>query len=174
MDVASVVAQVDPTTVDITTVLSGGRGQAAATGIILTPAGEVLTNNHVIAGATQINAQVDGAGRRYTARILGYDVADDVALLQLDDATGLRVATTAPSTSARVGDGVVAIGNAHGLGSAPIPEAGTITAFGQRVTAGDAGARERDAERHDRDQLAGAARRLRRTAGRRRRHASSA
>ncbi len=140
VDVESVVAQVDPTTVDITTVLSGGRGQAAATGIILTPTGEVLTNNHVIAGATQINAQVDGTGRRYTARVLGYDVGDDVALLQLDGASGLRAAVTAPSTTARVGDGVVAIGNAHGLGSAPIPEAGTITAFGQRVTAGDAGA----------------------------------
>ena len=138
IELAAVVHAVVPAIVDVEATLASGRGRVAATGLILTPSGTVLTNNHVIADASSITAQVGGTGRRYDASVVGYDVADDVAVIQLDGAHGLPTIDAGDGTSARVGDAVAAIGNAYGLGGMPHPEAGTITAFGQRVTASDA------------------------------------
>src|SRR6478736_6345436 len=69
----------------VTTKLIGGA--AAGTGMVLTSSGEVLTNNHVIRGATSIRIVVPGTGRAYTAKVVGYDVADDVAVLQASGAS---------------------------------------------------------------------------------------
>jgi S1-C subfamily serine protease len=121
-EVAAVARAVDPSVVDITVGLAGTRGTVAGTGLILSPAGMVLTNNHVIAGANTITAQVAGAGRRYTATVVGYDVTEDLAVVHLDGAAGLVPAPLGEPGSARVGDAVVAIGNAQGLGGAPRPE----------------------------------------------------
>jgi hypothetical protein len=79
------------------------------------PSGEVLTNNHVIRGATTIKIVVPNTGRTYTARIVGYDVADDVAILQAVGASNMSTVTTS-SSKASVGDRVTAIGNASGSG----------------------------------------------------------
>jgi S1-C subfamily serine protease len=134
----AIAAQVDPGVVDITTTLAQG-GAAAGTGMVITSGGLVLTNNHVIENATTINAQIGGTGRTYTATVLGYSVTDDVALLQLKDASGLKTVTTGNSSNLSVGQPVVAIGNALGKGGTPTAVAGTVTALNQTITAGDAG-----------------------------------
>jgi len=133
IDGAAVAAKVDPVVVDINTTLAGG-GRAAGTGIVLTSNGLVLTNNHVIEDADSITAQVEGAGRTYTGRVVGYDVVDDVAVVQLQGASGLKTATLGNSSSLSVGTPVVAIGNALGQGGTPQESTGTITALNQTIT----------------------------------------
>src|SRR6266446_8588103 len=93
------------------------QGNAAAgTGIVLTSSGEVLTNNHVISGATTIKVVVPKTGHSYKARVVGYDRTADVALLQLQGASNLK---TVSITSAKlsIGAAVTALGNAGGNGS---------------------------------------------------------
>ena len=88
---------------------------AAGTGMVLTPGGEVLTNNHVIRGATEIRLVVPNTGRTYTAHVVGYDMADDVAVLQAVGARNLSTVTTS-SAKLTIGSAVRAIGNAGGTG----------------------------------------------------------
>ena len=92
------------------------NGAAAGTGIVLTKTGEVLTNNHVIAGATSIKVTVPATKRSYVADVIGYDVTDDVALLQLENATNLATATMGNSAQVKVGQATRAVGNANGGG----------------------------------------------------------
>ena len=99
----------------IRTSLGYQGGAAAGTGMVLTSSGEVLTNNHVIRGATTIKIVVPNTGRTYTARVVGYDVADDVAILQAVGASNMSTVTTS-SSKVSVGDAVTAIGNAGGTG----------------------------------------------------------
>jgi S1-C subfamily serine protease len=141
---ASVAARVDPGLVDInTTTVNGGIG--AGTGMVVTPSGEVITNNHVIAGATRISVTDIGNGKTYTARVVGYDRADDVAVLALQGASGLKTVPLGDSSTVRVGAAVVTIGNAGGVGGTPIAAAGSVAALGQSITAADdsAGSAER-------------------------------
>src|SRR6185437_9179011 len=63
----------------INTTLGYQSGAAAGTGMVLTSSGEILTNNHVIRGATAIKVVVPGTNHSYTAKVVGYDIADDVA-----------------------------------------------------------------------------------------------
>src|SRR5436309_2739443 len=88
-------------------------GRAAGTGIVLTSDGLVLTNNHVVAGATSISVTSIGTGKDYTATVVGYDRSEDVAVIKLAGASKLPTATLANSSAVRTGDGVVAIGNAN-------------------------------------------------------------
>src|SRR6202007_2668021 len=127
----------DPALVDVVTTLGNQGGSAAGTGIVLTSDGEVLTNNHVIEGATSIKVTDVGNGRTYTATVVGYDASHDVAVLQLQNASGLTVASLGDSSSVRAGDNVVALGNAGGQGGTPSVAAGTVTALGQSITASD-------------------------------------
>ena len=122
--------------VDITTTLAGG-GQAAGTGMLLTATGEVLTNNHVIAGSTSISVQVAGTGPTYTGTVVGTDATDDVAVVQLSKASGLPTVKTGSSSSVAVGDTVTAVGNALGQGGAPAVTTGAVTAVGQSITVSD-------------------------------------
>src|SRR5436305_10994876 len=75
------------------TTLGYQGGQAAGTGMVLTPTGEVLTNNHVIAGATSIKVIVPSTGRSYTAQVVGYSITSDTAVLKLQGASGLATVT---------------------------------------------------------------------------------
>jgi S1-C subfamily serine protease len=136
--VSAIAAQVDPAVVDIDTTLAQGGG-AAGTGIVLTPSGLVLTNNHVIENATTIDAQIAGTGRVYDATVLGYSISDDVALVQLKGASGLKTATTASAASVAAGQQIVCLGNALGTGGTPAAVGGTITALDQTITAGSPG-----------------------------------
>lgn len=89
---------------------------AAGTGMVLTSSGRILTNNHVIAGATTIRVVVPNTTHRYAARVVGYDIADDVAVLQLRGAANLRTVTIGSSAALRVGASVTAVGNSGGFG----------------------------------------------------------
>ena len=133
---AQIPSKVDPGLVDIVTNLGYQNGQAAGTGMVLTSSGEVLTNNHVIRGATQIKATDVGNGRTYTAKVVGYDETDDVAVLQLQGASGLPTVTPS-SASVGVGDKVVALGNAEGKGGTPSKAVGKVTGLGRTITASD-------------------------------------
>jgi len=138
LNTSAIASQVDPALVDIDTTLAQG-GAAAGTGMVLTSSGLVLTNNHVIENATTINVQVVGSSRTYSATVLGYSVTDDVALLKLQNASGLKTISTGTSSNLSVGQPVVAIGNAGGTGGTPSAVGGTITALNQTITAGDSG-----------------------------------
>jgi S1-C subfamily serine protease len=113
-------------------------GAAAGTGMVLSSSGEVLTNNHVIKGATTIKVVVPGAGRTYAAKVVGYDVSHDVAVLQAQDASGLKTIRLGDSSQLSVGQAVTALGNAGGTGSLT-PAKGTITGLGRTITASDEG-----------------------------------
>jgi S1-C subfamily serine protease len=138
LDIQSIANKVDPAVVDVNTVIqgsSGRSGEAAGTGIILTSSGQVLTNNHVVDGSTGIKVTVQGRSNTYTATVVGTDRPADVALLQLQGASGLPAATIADSSTLRIGQGVVALGNALGQGGTPAASQGSVTALDQSITA---------------------------------------
>ena len=123
--------------VDIVASLADG-GWAAGTGMVVTPFGDVLTNHHVIAGALSLTATVVSTGRTYTATVLGYDRSEDVALLHLTAATGLR--TVSISRAGVVAhQPVVGVGNAGGTGGRPFAAAGTVVGGGRTIIAQDEG-----------------------------------
>ena len=136
-DVNSIAAKVSPGLVDIDTDLSYQDGEAAGTGIVVTSTGEVLTNNHVITQATEIQVTDVGNGRTYKADVVGYDRTHDVAVLQLQNASDLTTATFGNSSKVSVGDQVVGLGNAGGVGGSPASAGGTVTALDQSITASD-------------------------------------
>lgn len=136
-DAASIARHVNAGIVDITVSSSYLGFQGAGTGMVLTSTGEVLTNNHVISGATRITATDVGNGRTYAARVVGYDVSHDVAVLQLSDASGLTTVPLGNSSRLHVGASVVAVGNAGGRGGTPSYAGGTVTALDQSITASD-------------------------------------
>ena len=122
--------------VNINTVLGFERAEAAGTGIVLSADGRVLTNNHVIEGATEIEVTVVATGKTYLAKVVGTAPSDDIALLQLEKASGLAVAPLGDSSTVDVGEAVVGIGNAGGTGT-PNTSPGTVTALGRTITATD-------------------------------------
>jgi S1-C subfamily serine protease len=134
-----IVAKTDPGLVDVVSNLGYQSGQAAGTGIVLTPNGEVLTNNHVINGATSVKVRDVGNGRTYTAKVVGYSATKDIAVLQLQGASGLTTATLGDSSQVRLGDKVVAIGNALGRNGTPSVAKGRVTGLGRSITASDEG-----------------------------------
>jgi S1-C subfamily serine protease len=128
---------VSPALVDINTTFQYQSAQGAGTGIVLTSNGEILTNNHVINGATSISVTDIGNGKTYSAKVVGYDASDDIAVLQLVGASGLQTASIGNSANVKVGQTVVAVGNAGGTGGTPTASGGTVTALNQAITASD-------------------------------------
>ncbi len=128
--------------VDINTTLDYGQGEAAGTGMILTSDGEILTNHHVIEGATSITVRVVATDKTYTADVVGYDATNDVAVLQLRNASGLDTVTADGTSTVKVGDTIVGVGNANGDGGSSSAAKGTVSAVDQSITvqsdAGDA------------------------------------
>jgi len=122
--------------VDVVSTLGGQGAESAGTGIVLTSNGEVLTNNHVIDGATAIRVTDVGNGQTYPAKVVGYDVTGDIALIQLQHASGLTTAPLGNSATVKTGDPVVGMGNAEGQ-NAIVPVTGQVTALNQTITAGD-------------------------------------
>ncbi len=137
---SQIATQTDPGLVDINTTLGYQQARAAGTGMVLTSSGEVLTNNHVINGATSITARDIGNGRTYQAKVVGYDHGHDVAVLQLQGASGLQTVNLGDSGSASSGQKVVALGNALGKGGTPAVATGHIASLGASITASDEGA----------------------------------
>jgi S1-C subfamily serine protease len=136
-DVDAIAARVTPAVVNIFTTLGDGDGETAGTGIVITPDGKVLTNNHVIEDSSEIRVQVGGEGSMLDATTIGYDAEDDIALLQIEDVSGLETAVLGDPSDVEPGDPILAIGNAQGRGGEPEVVAGEVAALDQSVTAGD-------------------------------------
>ncbi len=134
----TVINAVKPGLVDISSNLQYQGSQAAATGMVISSDGLVLTNNHVITDTTQLYAVVVATGQRFSARWLGYDSTDDVAVIKLVSAHGLKTVPLGDSSKVKVGDGVVAMGNADGAGGVT-PAPGRITGLNRTITASDSG-----------------------------------
>jgi S1-C subfamily serine protease len=123
--------------VDIDTVLKYQGARAAGTGMVISSSGEVLTNNHVVNGATSIKVTIVSTGATYTATVVGTDPTDDVAVLQLQNASGLQTVRTGDSSTVAPADQVTVVGNANGVGGTPSSATGTVVATGQSLTASD-------------------------------------
>jgi S1-C subfamily serine protease len=123
--------------VNIYTTLGYQHGLAAGTGMIISRSGEVLTNNHVINGATKFKVVDVTTHHRYTATVVGYSVSRDIALLQLAHASGLRTVRLGAAARVRVGERVVARGNAQGRGGPPKAAQGRILALHRQIVARD-------------------------------------
>ncbi len=139
MSTATIAARTDAGLVDVISTLRYQNGTAEGTGMVLTSNGEVLTNNHVIAGATSIKVRDIGNDRTYTAKVVGYNDTSDVAVLQLQGASGLSTVSIGGSAGLTAGQKVVALGNAEGKDGTPSVATGTITALGTAVAAQDEG-----------------------------------
>jgi S1-C subfamily serine protease len=134
---SQIAARVDPGLVDVVSTDGLAQATSAGTGIVLTSNGEILTNNHVISGATSVKVTDIGNGKTYTATVVGYDASSDIAVLQLQGASGLTTASLGNSSSVGVGNAVTALGNAQGKGGTPSVATGTVTALNQSITASD-------------------------------------
>ncbi len=135
-DTSGVAAKVTPGIVNINVTL-GSNGAAAGTGMVITSTGEVLTNNHVIDGETSVSVELPSTGRTYSAHVVGYDLPDDIALVQIDGGGTFNTVSIGNSSSVSVGDAVVALGNALGRNGAPAVTTGSVTALNQTITASD-------------------------------------
>lgn len=120
----------------INTQLGLQNATSAGTGIVLTPNGDVLTNNHVVEGGTKISVTDLDNGQTYDGTVTGYDRQEDVAIVHLANASGLETAALGNSDQVNVGDSVVGVGNAGGTGQAT-SSAGRVTAVDQAITASD-------------------------------------
>ncbi|MFG2588158.1 S1C family serine protease [Streptomyces sp. NPDC048438] len=110
--VSGVAAAVSPAIVEIGATSSSG--EATGSGVVITADGEIVTNNHVISGASEIKVTLS-TGKSYTADVVGTDPDKDLALIKLQGASGLKTASLGDSSSVKVGDEVVAIGSPEGL-----------------------------------------------------------
>lgn len=123
--------------VDIYTTLGYQSGIAAGTGMIISRSGEILTNNHVIRGATRFKVVDVTTHRKYNATVVGYSVSHDVAVLQLAGASRLQTIKLGNGVRVRIGQAVVARGNAQGLGGAPRVARGHVLALHRQISASD-------------------------------------
>ncbi|MFF4013009.1 S1C family serine protease [Streptomyces sp. NPDC001717] len=127
--VAGVAEQVSPSVVRIDT--RTGSGQGTGSGIVVTSDGEIVTNNHVVAGASEIQVTMSD-GKKYKAQVLGTDPDKDLALVKLQGASGLKAASLGNSDNVKVGDQVVAIGSPDRLTGTVT--SGIVSALNREVT----------------------------------------
>ncbi|MGW0612610.1 S1C family serine protease [Streptomyces sp. NPDC002788] len=127
--VAGVAKAVSPSIVEINA--ASNAGSSTGSGVIITSGGEIITNNHVIAGASQIKVTTDD-GKTYSAKVVGTDSKKDLALIKLENASGMKAATLGDSAGVQVGDQVVAIGSPEGLSGTVT--SGIISALDRDVT----------------------------------------
>jgi len=138
LNAEAVYQAVEPGVVDVTSNLRYLQETAKGTGFVIdSAAGLILTNNHVIAGATSVTVTPVTSGRSYPARILGYDRADDVALLQVRGIPRLKAVRVGRSARVRVGTPVLAIGNEAGQGGSPTVAPGVISNLDRTIVATD-------------------------------------
>jgi S1-C subfamily serine protease len=135
LNTAAIAAKVDPALVDINTVVGGGK--AAGTGQIISSNGEILTNNHVVDRSTSIEVNIAGQTKTYPAHVIGADPSADIAVIQVDGVSGWPTVSFGNSSSVKVGDAIVALGNALGQGGTPDVSQGAITATDQTITASE-------------------------------------
>ncbi|GAB3606810.1 hypothetical protein GCM10027413_22190 [Conyzicola nivalis] len=139
-------AATDAQKLGVVTILSdlyySETSQAAGTGIVLTSSGQILTNNHVVEGATSIEVTVESTGETYRAEVVGTDATDDIAVLQLETSSGKAVsgltAASLDDDTLAFGDAITSVGNAEGMGDL-VAAAGTVTALDENITVGNEG-----------------------------------
>ncbi|KPI10154.1 hypothetical protein OK074_3157 [Actinobacteria bacterium OK074] len=127
--IAAIAAAVSPSVVEISATSSAG--ESTGSGVIITSDGEIVTNNHVITGATSVKVTTSN-GKSYTAKVVGTDSKKDLALIKLENASGLTAATLGNSDGVQVGDEVVAIGSPEGLSGTVT--SGIVSALNRDVT----------------------------------------
>ncbi|CAB4368418.1 MAG: PDZ domain-containing protein [Actinobacteria bacterium] len=131
-DIARAAATIAPSIVTIDSLT--GTSESVGTGIIVTSDGEIITNNHVVEGATSVRVRLNGTTSPISAKVLATDSGNDLALIKLDNAKGLTVATFADPASIAVGDPVVAVGYALALDGGPSVTSGIISALSRTLT----------------------------------------
>jgi S1-C subfamily serine protease len=140
-DIQAVLAKVEPAVVSIDSHAVQNSGgdfvEAAGTGMILTPQGEVLTNNHVVSGASSVTATLFGQTKSLPAHVIGTDPSRDLALVQIDNASNLPTVTLGDSGQTQVGDDVLAIGNALALSGGPSVTQGIVSAENRSLSTQD-------------------------------------
>ncbi|GAA0616276.1 S1C family serine protease [Streptomyces crystallinus] len=127
--VSGVAKAVSPSIVEISA--TSTSGESTGSGVIITSGGEIVTNNHVIAGADQVKVRTSD-GKTYTASVVGTDPGKDLALIKVQGAGGLKAASLGNSDNLSVGDQVVAIGSPEGLTGTVT--SGIISALNRDVT----------------------------------------
>jgi S1-C subfamily serine protease len=138
MNDEAVYDQVEPGIVDVNSNLQYLQETAEGTGFVIdAAAGLVLTNNHVIDGATSVTITPVTSGKSYPARVVGYDLTHDVALLQVQGVTGLKPVALGDSSHLKVGTPVLAIGNEAGQGGSPTVAPGVISSLDRTIVASD-------------------------------------
>ena len=126
LDVRAVIAAIEPAVVQVTA--PSRSGTSVGTGFVISADGEILTNAHVVDGATSVKVRLPGESTARSVRVVGADAAADVALLQVEGATKLKAATLGSVNDVHVGDPVVAIGYALGLRGDPTVTTGIVSA----------------------------------------------
>lgn len=142
--VAGVAEAVSPSTVEISA--SSTSGKSTGSGVIITGDGEIVTNNHVISGASSIKVQLSN-GKTYDAEVVGTDPDKDLALIKLQGASGLKAATLGNSDNVKVGDQVVAIGSPEGLTGTVT--SGIVSALDRDVTVAKDDGQEQQQQQYD-------------------------
>jgi putative serine protease PepD len=139
MNVGEVLAKVEPSVVSIETQITAQRGffteqgTGAGSGIVIDTDGTILTNAHVISGATSITVTLAGETKARPATVIASDTSRDLALLKVDDTSGLVAAPLGHSSDTAVGDQVVAIGNALALSGGPTVTEGIVSALNRTI-----------------------------------------
>jgi S1-C subfamily serine protease len=128
--------KVKPGLVIVNTALQYNSEAAAGTGMVINAGGLVLTSNHVIDGSAKITATLAATGRTYPATVVGCDKTGDIALIQLQNASGLTTVPIGDSSSVKAGNAVVALGNAEGRGGITAA-AGEVTGLNRTITASE-------------------------------------
>lgn len=142
LDIRGVIEAVQPGVVSIA--VEGVRGapgrqqlvSGAGSGMVIEPDGLVLTNHHVVAGATSMSVML-ADGRQVPADLVGSIPTSDVALIQVRDVTDLRTVELGESSALQVGDDVVAVGNALNLGASPTVTTGIVSALDRSIATPD-------------------------------------
>ncbi|MGA5198672.1 S1C family serine protease [Streptomyces exfoliatus] len=146
--VAGVAEAVSPSIVEISA--ASNAGKSTGSGVIITSDGEIVTNNHVISGASEISVRLSD-GKSYQAEVVGTDPDKDLALIKLKGASGLKTATLGDSSKVRVGDQVVAIGSPEGLTGTVT--SGIVSALDRDVTVAkdddNSDSRQREQQQYD-------------------------
>ncbi|HVL05843.1 MAG TPA: trypsin-like peptidase domain-containing protein [Acidimicrobiales bacterium] len=143
-DVRAVLDKVQPAVVAISTTGFGPGGffdivprEGAGTGMVVSADGEVLTNAHVVAGASRIQVKLANSDRTYDATVVGADAGSDVALLRLQGGNNLPTVAFGRSGDLQVGDQVVAIGHALALPGGPTVTTGIVSALDRSIGNGN-------------------------------------
>lgn len=140
LDVAGIVGLVGPSVVTVTSSLDGGEAGssgAVGTGVIISADGDIVTNAHVVNGFPELAVLLAGETDPRRAAVVGLDANNDLAVIRLDDPSGVTPAVFAPAGDVQVGDDVVAIGYALHLDGAPSVTRGIVSALDRNLETED-------------------------------------